>query len=119
MNTQTMALDVSKQANMMPVVVIRQGDKNGTNLEVSIYDGGAALDLSGCDVALCVLLPGGDDSYIVDGTTSGNTAAFLIDETYAAANIGETSIAYVEITQGQTVCSTQSFHLIVERGARQ
>jgi len=118
MNTQTMALDVSKRAAIMPVVVIRQGDKSGTKLEVSVYDNGEALDLTGCSAALCVLLPSGDDNYIVSGTVDDSTASFTIDETYAAEQVGVTNIAYVEITEGQTICSTQSFRLVIERGAR-
>ena len=118
MNTQTINLDVSKQASVMPVVVIRQGDKNGTNLDVEVFDNGEQLDLTGYDVTLCVLLPDREHNYTVTGTGSGNTAAFTIDETYAGAYLGRTHIAYVEISDTDMTCSTQSFALQVEPTAR-
>ena len=118
MNTQTINLDVSKQASVMPLVVIRQGDKNGTTLEVGVYDSGSPLTLTSYDVALCILLPDKEHSYTVDGTASGNTATFTIDETYAGAYLGRTHIAYVEISDTDITCSTQSFALQVEPTAR-
>ena len=118
MNTQTLSLDVSKHAAVRPVVVIRQGDKNGTVLEVSVFDNGSPLSLSNADVALCVLLPDEEHNYIVDGTAQGSTASFTVDETYAAEYTGRTDIAYVEISEGGSVCSTQAFELVIEKGAR-
>ena len=118
MNTQELRLDLSKQAAVRPIVAIRQGDRNGTKLDVEIYDNGTPLSLSNAAVALCVLLPGEEDSYIVSGTAQGSTASFTIDETYAAAYTGRTDIAYVEVTIGESVCSTQAFELVIEKGAR-
>lgn len=118
MNTQHLTLDVSKRATVRPIVAIRQGDRNGTVLSIGIYDNGAAMDLTGATVALCVLLPDEEHNYIAPGSASGNVATFTVDETYAAAYAGRTDIAYVEIASGDSVCSTQAFAIVVEKGAR-
>lgn len=120
MNVQTIALDVSKAAAVPPTICIRQGDKNGTTLNVGIFDNGTALDLTSLPVRLCVKLPDGAHYYSVDGTASGNTATFEVDERYAAAYPGITDLAYVDILDGDDViCSTQPFRLEVEPGARE
>lgn len=119
MNTQTIALDVSKATAVPPTIHIRQGDKNGTVLNVGIFDNGTALDLTSLPVRLCAKLPDGAHYYSVNGTADGNTAAFAIDESYAAAYPGVTDVAYVDVLDGDTViCSTQPFRLVVEPGAR-
>ena len=117
MNTQTMTLDVSKQPATAHTVHIRQGDMNGTVLAIDITDNGAPLDLTGLEATLVAKLPDGT-LYEVDGEVSGNTAAFELDETEAAAAIGTTELAYVEITGTDTICSTQAFTLIVEPAGR-
>jgi hypothetical protein len=108
MNEQHIALDVSKRPRTAHVVHIRQGDKNGTILAVAITDNGAPLDLTGLEATLVAKLPDGT-LYEVDGEVSGNTATFEMDETEAAAAIGATGLAYVEITGTDTICSTQAF----------
>lgn len=120
MNTQTIALDVSKATAVPPTIHIRQGDKNGTVLNVGIFDNGTALSLTGYAVRLCAKLPDNEHYYSVNGTADGNTAAFAIDESYAAAYPGATDVAYVDVLDGDTViCSTQPFRLVVEPGARE
>ena len=120
MNTQTIALDVSKATAVPPTVHIRQGDKNGTILNVGIFDNGVSLDLTSLPVRMCAKLPDGIHYYSVDGTASGNTASFEIDESYAAAYPGVTDLAYVDVLDGDDIiCSTQPFRLVVEPGARE
>ena len=120
MNVQTMALDVSKETEAQSTITIRQGDKNGTVLNVGIFDNGTALDLSSLSVRLCAKLPDGVHYYSVNGTASGNTATFGVDESYAAAYPGVTDLAYVDVLDGDDViCSTQPFRLVVEPGARE
>lgn len=120
MNTQEIALDISKAASVAPIVAIRQGDRNATTLKVAVFDNGAAFDLSDYDVLLCAKLPDGAHYYSAEGTTAGNVATFLVDETYAAAYVGITDEAYVDVLYGSTViCSTQSFRIVVEPGAKE
>lgn len=120
MNTQTIALDVSKATAVLPAIHIRQGDKNGTILNVGIFDNGTALDLTSLPVRMCAKLPDGIHYYSVNGTASGNTATFEIDESYAAAYPGITDLVYVDVLDGDDViCSTQPFRLVVEPGARE
>lgn len=120
MNIQTISLDVSKAAAVPPTICIRQGDKNGTTLNVGIFDNGTALDLTSLPVRLCVKLPDGAHYYSVNGTASGNTATFEVDERYAAAYPGITDLAYVDVLDSDDViCSTQPFRLVVEPGARE
>lgn len=118
MNTQTIALDVSKRPRVAPVLYIRNGDMNATTLEAAMFDGGAPLDLTGYGVKLCIALPDGTHSYEVAGTASDNEATFAIDETYAAAYVGRTALAYVEVIGNDMVCSTGAFTVIIEPGAR-
>lgn len=114
MNIQSIALDVNKKASTIPVLRLRQGDRNGTTLSVEMYDGGTALDLTGYAVKFCMRIPGGAGMYETAGTVSGNVATFTIDETYAAAAVGETCVAYVRIEQGETfACSTGNVHVVI------
>ena len=117
MNEQRMALDVSKRPATAPVVRIRQGDRNGTVIDVAITDNGQPLDLTGLGATLAVKLPDGA-LYEVDGDVSGSIAAFEIDETEAAAAIGISELAYVEVTGTDMVCSTQAFTLEILPAAR-
>lgn len=119
MNTQSMTLDISKRASAAPILVIRQGDRNGTNIEVSVCDNGRAMDLTRLSARLCMKLPDGEHYYSVDGSVSGSIATFAIDETYAAAYTGTTDTAYVEVLDGEEViCSTHHFTVAVEPCAR-
>lgn len=114
MNTQTISLDVTKPAAIPPVVTIGQGDKSGTTLVANIYDDGTALTLTSYSVKLCIQTPNGAGYYECDGTVSGSTATFAIDETYAGTVAGVSKIAYVEIISGSTViCSTNRFTVVV------
>ena len=118
MNVQSVALDVTKQPQISPVLYLGQGDKNGTTLEAAIYDDGTALALTGKSARFCMRTPNGTGYYECDGTVSGNTATFLIDETYAATVDGITDVAYVEILEGSTViCSTNRFRVVVLQNA--
>lgn len=120
MNTREITLDISKAAAAAPIVAIRQGDRNATTLKVAVYDNGDAMELAGYTVRLCMKLPDGEHYYSVDGTASGNIASFAIDETYAAAYPGRTDEAYVEVLYGsEIICSTQSFAVEIEPGARE
>lgn len=112
MNTQTISLDISKRPDTAPVVRIRQGDENGTTLAVAIEDNGQPLDLTGLGATLVAKLPDGS-LYESDGAVSGNVAEFGIDETEAAAALGITELAYVEIEGTDTICSTQAFTLVI------
>ena len=69
MNTQRIALDVSKRAECQPILTLRQGDRNGTTLEVAITDNGEEMALAGYTVRLCMRLPDGEHYYSVDGTS--------------------------------------------------
>jgi len=118
LNTQHINLDVTKRPAVTPVIYLGQGDKNGTEIQAGVYDGGAALPLSGMSAKFCMRTPDGEGYYETTGTVSGNTATFQIDETYAANVAGTTDVAYVEILQGETVvCSTNRFRVVVHQNA--
>ena len=120
MNTQSIALDVSKQAGMMPVIRIGQGDKNGTTIEATIYDNGSPLSLSGYSVRFEMRLPDGTSYYQSPaGTISGNVATIPIDETYAGAVDGVTNIAYIVVYSGSVECSTSRINVIVLESAEE
>ena len=111
MNEQRLKLDLSKRPATAQVIHLREGDANGTSLDVEILDNGVPADLQGCGATLAVKLPDGT-LYEVDGTLSGSTVTFEVDET--GMTEGRTDIAYVEITDTDMVCSTQAFTVIVE-----
>ena len=119
MNIQTFQLDITKRPAVAPVLHLGQGDKAGTTLVCEIYDDGQALALSGYTVKFAMRLPGRRGYYEVSGTASGNTATFVLDETYAAAVAGRTDVAYVEIIQGSAViASTNRITVVVLEGAK-
>lgn len=118
MNTQTIQLDVSKSPAIAPVLHLGQGDANGTTLVVELYDNSAALSMSGKAARLCIQQPRKAGYYEVDGTVSGSTATFAIDETYAASVAGVSDVAYVQVLEGTTViASTNRFRVVVLNGA--
>ena len=113
MNTQTVTLDVTKRRQVMPEIRIGQGDKDGTTLVANIYDNGEPFTLTSYSVRFAMKLPFDMAYYSVDGTVSGNTATFAIDESYAASVAGVTETAYVEVLSGSTViCSTNRIRVV-------
>lgn len=119
MNEREMALDLAKEPTIAPVLYLGQGDRNGTVLRVSLYDNGNVLDLDGCSVSFCMRAPGGLDYYEVVGTADGNVVEFLIDETYAAGQVGKTDEAYVSVTDpSDAISSTSRFSVVVLRNAK-
>ena len=108
MNVNTLTLDVSKEPAHEPTIYLGQGDKNGTTLVVNLFDNGSVLDLTDKTVSFLMRTPGGTDYYQVTGTVSGNTATFVIDETYAAGHVGSTDVAYVKVDDGDTIITSTS-----------
>lgn len=120
MNIQAVSLDVTKKPNALPVIRLRQGDKNGTTIVASIFDDGEPLPLSGKAVKFAMQSPDGAAYYDVDGSTSGNVATFEIDETYACAITGVTDKAYVKVLEGTTViCSTNRILVVIFESAEE
>lgn len=108
MNVNTITLDVSKEPAHEPTIYLGQGDKNGTTLVVNLFDNGSVLDLTDKTVSFLMRTPGGTDYYQSTGTVSGNTATFVIDETYAAGHVGNTDVAYVKVSYGDTEITSTS-----------
>ena len=119
MNTQKIDLDISKPDAITPTVTIGQGDKGGTTIEASIYDGGAEVSLAGKSAMLEVRLPDGK-SYVRDAhcTVSGNKITYIVDEEHVGAIAGITDEAYFDILDGPSVIySTNRFRLRILRSA--
>lgn len=118
MNIQTVSLDVTKKPSVLPVIRLRQGDRNGTTVNAELYDNGEPLSLSGKTVKFAMQSPDGTAYYDVEGTTSGNVATFAIDETYACAITGITDKAYVNVLEGSNViCSTNRVMVVIFESA--
>ena len=118
LDVQYISLDISKQPTPQQVR-LGQGDANGTQLVVSIFDEGVAYSLTNYSVRLEMRLPNSNNYYSVNGTKSGNVATFNIDETYAAVTHGFDGFGYVDILSGSTViCSTSRFQLVVLQNAQ-
>ena len=117
LDVQRISLDISKQPTPQQVR-LGQGDANATQLIVDVFDDGVAYDLSSYSVRLLMRLPNDGGYYDVDGTKSGNTATFEVDESYAASVHGFDGYGYVDVMNGDTViCSTSRFQLVVLRSA--
>lgn len=119
MNTQTITLDVTKQAAQMPVVAIGQCDSSGTTIKAKVYDNGIAADLDGMDAMFEMRLPDGK-SYVRDGncTVSGNEITYVVDEEHCAAVDGYSDECYFDILDGPSVIySTARFRVVVMRSA--
>lgn len=103
MNVQDITVDLSKKNVKPESVVLRQGDKSGTTLRVKVLDGGVDVSsLSGYTAKFIMKLPNDTFYYEVEGTISGGTVEFVIDETQAASEAGVTNIAYVTLVNGET-----------------
>lgn len=119
MNVQRIDLDISKPDAIAQTVTIGQGDKGGTTIEASIYDGGGAVDLSGKTAMLEVRLPDGK-SYVRDAhcTVSGNKITYTVDEEHVGAVPGITDEAYFDVLDGPSVVySTNRFRLRILQSA--
>ena len=119
MNTQTITLDISKQAAQTPVVTIGQCDSSGTTIKAKVYDNGIAADLDGMDAMFEMRLPDGK-SYVRDGncTVSGNEITYVVDEEHCAAVEGHSDECYFDILDGPSVIySTARFRVVVMRSA--
>lgn len=105
---QTVTLDISRDMPQVQVLKLGQGDKAATTLVAKIFDNGTAFALGSYTVRFCMMLPDKEHYYSVNGTKSGNTATFQINEQYAASVKGTTDVAYVEVLSGSTVIASTS-----------
>lgn len=111
MNQQTMILDINKYPAVIEPLYLRQGDKNGTTLRVTILDDGEPFYIGSYGVRLCLSIR--DTYYEVEGVANENIAEFLIDESYLQYH-GYSLNNYVSVYDGDTViCSTNSFKMVV------
>ena len=113
MNTFSFGLDISKDVSH-EVVVMRQGDHDGTTIEAAIYDHGSPFSGSNITAYFVMRLPGSKEYYRQQATYSSGTVSVTLDEEYAAAVAGRTDNAYFEIHKGTTaIVSTASFTVLV------
>lgn len=120
MNTRTISLDIDKRHAVREPITIAQGDKNGTTIVATIYDGGTLVTTSGLTARFRMRLPDGRHFYEKTATwnAASGTATVTIDETQAASAPGTTSEAYFELLSGTTVIhSTSRFSVRVLRSA--
>ena len=120
MNTRTISLDIDKRHAVREPITIAQGDRNGTTIAATIYDGGTLVTTSGLSVRFRMRLPDGRHFYEKTATwnAASGTATVTIDETQAASAPGTTSEAYFELLSGTTVIhSTSRFSVRVLRSA--
>lgn len=111
MNVQTIALDLNKGNRDAGILRIGQRDKNAPILQAAITDHGALFDLANYAVRFKMRKPSGG-VYEVEGTTDGNVATFSLD----GMEPGISEIAYVQISNENTVASTQRVRVEVLEG---
>ena len=109
MNTQTIELDLSKDAFSGNMIRVGQGDENGTTLKANIYDNGEAATLEGYTAYLEVLLPNKRNYYRANATISGNTVTCVLDESKLCSVAGYTDNAYFAFEKSGTRYSTERF----------
>lgn len=119
MNTRTIDLDVSKKPAAVPVLYLGQRDRYGATLKARVFDNGAALPLSGMSARLVILLPDGKTVYSASSNSrSGNTATFNLSAAVVTSIAGQTDVAYVQITSGESTTTTNRFTVIVHESAQ-
>lgn len=120
MNVRQISLDIDKRHAIREPITIAQGDRNGTTIAATIYDGGTLVTTSGLSARFRMRLPDGRHFYEKTATwnAASGTATVTIDETQAASAPGTTADAYFELLSGTTVIhSTSRFSVRVLRSA--
>ena len=108
MNTFNLSLDLDKRGEVEQWITLRQGDRNGTELQATIYDHGVQVG-SGYTCRVVIRRPDVAEYYRETCEYSLGVATVTIDEQYAAAISGST-YGYFELLQGGSViASTESF----------
>jgi hypothetical protein len=110
MNTQRIALDLSKRMTVKPTVYIGRGDRRGTTVVATVTESGLPLGLGGMTATLA--LPLGD----APCTTDGDTITCVLGESYVPDG---TEHAYFNIIDGERRYSTSRFRIVTLEGAEQ
>ena len=119
MNTFNLELDLDKRSahstsEGRPYVIMRQGDKLGTQIVAELFDHGQKLSTSGLTAFFVMELPDKLHYYRTSATYSSGTVTVSMDETIAASVAGTTEVAYFELHQGTTIiASTASITVVV------
>lgn len=119
MNEQIIELDVNKRGCGNNCIRIAQGEGGGTTIKALIYDNGGELSLSGYSAFLVARLPDRIHYYRGSATVSGNTIAYVCDESKLASVPGYTDEAYFEIVKGDFLAQTERFALDILRSAKE
>lgn len=110
MNTQRIALDLSKRLSTKPTIYVGRGDRRGTTIVATVTESGLPLDMDGMTATLA--LPLGD----APCTVSGDAITCVIDESMVPHG---TEIAYFDIDDGERRYSTSRFRIVTVEGATQ
>ena len=110
MNTQRIALDLSKRLTVKPTVYVGRGDRRGTTVVATVTESGIPLDMDG--MAATLALPLGD----VPCTTDGDAITCVLGESYVPDG---TEVAYFDISDGGRRYSTSRFRIVTLEGAEQ
>ena len=113
----TVSLD-KRRDSKTPVITIRQGDVNGTLIEVTVEDDIGIPDLSEAEAWFEMTMPD-DQLYRTNPITieSGNTFTIPLDESIAGITTGKYRNAYVRLRKDGNVSSTSSFTVNVIAGS--
>jgi hypothetical protein len=106
-----MTLDLSKQFVATQTVYLGLGDRNGTTIIATISDNGIPADISGMDATLCARTMDGTIAFPC--TVSGNVVTCHLDERRFASSA---EMAYISLSDGQQVYSTERFRIVALDG---
>lgn len=114
MNQFTFGLDLDKTARDIRPVIVRQGDHNGTSLEITLYDHGSMYTESVSSAYLVMRLPDKVHYYRTGVTYAAGVVNATLDEGYVGAVPGVMKEVYVELHKSDgTILSTQQFTIVV------
>lgn len=111
MNTQRIALDLSKPTGFVPELRIGRGDRRGLTLVATIKDNGATTDLTGMTATLKMRV--GATAIDLPCTVSGSTVTCEVN---AEGVDGGTGFAYFAIQDGSSTYSTERMSIVVVDG---
>ena len=110
-------LDISKITNFIQTVYVGAGDHNGTVLDMTVFDWGIPVDITGATASVEMRLSDGSALSVPCAITSPNRASATID----AQDLDGLQVyfAYLSIADGDRMYSTERFEIVTVPGNTQ
>ena len=110
-------LDISKLTDIAQTVYVGAGDHNGTTLDMAVFDWGIPADITGMTTSVEMRLSDGSALSVPCVITSPNRACATIDvRDFDGLQV---YFAYLSITDGDRMYSTERFEIVTVPGNTQ